>query len=1051
MALNVKFITSMKTKALICAAMFAAASSLIAQQPLVPWNHRWAVMHPMGSLPDVPVGGDTDFDTTWYLKTADFAVQYNGPEFGAEPPVNGTAATLNSFDSRLSQGPFGYDVIDYFNVAGAEFTTFGDNDGNTTNGLAGRLTAPSATAPGQRRAAYLRTTFTVPSGSGPLIQPRLRYLIDDGAYVYLDGELIAAINMGATTPANRDEYKGTPEVQASASATENVLRSLNLNLAAGTVVPAGNARIVKQTLSLAEGEHTLAVSVRNNSLTSSDMIMALELSADVGCTMVATAGGVTRDDRGTPYVPEDDTFSFSATLTGVNAGATWSSDDPAVPTGSFDTPVNFGPFPVTVSPKVINFTSAFTPPCFAQVSVTPPGGTLQAAMQSTARQPQGTIDPADDTFTAGVLVSGQFVSNAWRVVSTTPATAAAGTPASGTSGAVTSFGPYSVGSAPVTVTVADAADSAITAQVVLAPQAYIGSRSFGGVTTGFLSASPLPTQWVATTALSPVITMGNAGGDIWREFRSPVFDLTAVGAVGFSMELVARETSGTSNFEAVDAFRAKLIVTDAAGTSEVNLVAPFDTDANGMINGSGATYDPLTDEFNLKRDAVGVSINNVLRMEWVIPAGALSVQLVVEAKGIDGTEFFDVRKIAFNDQCGFTVAVSNVTRNLHGQPGNPAVHTVDFTLRATPTGAVSPNGWDVSFNRLGTPITGANVTSGSYSTNVLVSGIQAEGLPITAVLKDKSDANCFTGVNITVAAAPRQVGTLQVGANVTSVFSSGPPTGWASVAGGLEMNLATAISDFTTEPVNLSGTSGTVAFSMQLEAEDTSTASNFEDADVFLAELILNDGTGNTTVNLVTPFEKNTPNGQLAGSPVTLAYDPGVDEFNPAGSPIAQTLKNTFTLTHTIPDNIVSAVLRIRARVDAATEFFRVREVKWTGSPPTGTADSDGDGATDADEILAGTAPDNAASVFRVTGLTASGANAYSAAFQTVAGRFYQGYTSPDLTHWTRDDSRAVITGDGNTASWSFSPVPVAGTPAKYFRIAVAGSADAFPAALPQP
>src|SRR6185436_325800 len=109
----------------------------------------------------------------------------------------------------------------------------------------------------------------------------------------------------------------------------------------------------------------------------------------------------------------------------------------------------------------------------------------------------------------------------------------------------------------------------------------------------------------------------------------------------------------------------------------------------------------------------------------VIPAAALSVQLVVEAKGIDTSDFFDVRKISFSDQCGFAVTATNVTRNLNGQPGNPAAHTVDFVLRATPTGAVSPAGWDVSFNRLGTPVAGASVTSGAWSTNVPVAGLPA--------------------------------------------------------------------------------------------------------------------------------------------------------------------------------------------------------------------------------------------------------------------------------------------------------------------------------------
>ncbi len=1021
--------------------MLLAGGAVKAQQTiLAPWNHTWAVMHPMGAMPDGPAGPDPDFDTTWYLPAAEFGLQYNGPLFGGAQ--SGTVATANSYDSRLTEGPVGYDVIGYFTAAGAEFTSFGDNDGNTANGRAGSLTTPAS---GQRRAAYLRSTFTVPSGGGMLINPRIRYLIDDGAYLYLDGELVAAINMAATTPANLDSYAATPEIVAPATGNEGALLTLDLSLPAGAT--SGTARIVKQTLSLTEGGHTLALSVRNNALTSSDMVIALELSADNGCTLAATTETVTRSDAGTPYVPGDDTFSFRATVTGVNAGTTWTSDDAAVTSGAYDTPTTFGPYPVTASPKVITFTSASLPPCTTQVSVTPPGGTLQAAVQAFSRHQQGTVDPADDTFTSSVLVSGQFVSNAWRIVSTTPAAAAAGSPPGGTTGIATSFGPFGAGSAPVTITVADAADASITAQVVLAPQAFIGSRSLGGVTTSFLSAEPLPSQWVATTALSPVITMSNAGGDIWREFRSPVFDLTSAGPVGFVAELVARDTSATSNFEDVDAFRAKLIVTTTGGTSEINLIAPFDTNANGMLNGSPAPYDAAADEFNLKREAITVSLSNTMRLEAVVPANANSVQLVVEAKSIATNEFFDVRKISFSDQCGFAVVASNVTRNLQGQPGNPAAHTVDFTLRANPAGAVSPAGWDVTFNRLGTPVAGANITSGAYSTNVSVTGMPAEGVPITAILKDKADASCFTGVNITVQAPPLEVGTLSAGAITSPVFSSGPATGWTAIATGSQMNAAAAIGDFSTNAVDLSAFSGTVAFSMTLEAEETSTGSNFEDTDTFLAELILFDGTNTTTVNLVTAFDRNVT-GQMNGGVTVPAYDPGADDFNTNSEAVAVALKNNFLLTHTIPDNILTATLHIRARADAASEFLRMHNVRWAASSLPGSADRDGDGVTDASETLAGTDPNSSSSVFRVSSLTISG-NTVSAGFSTVTGKFYHGYTSTNLTQWTRDDSLAAIPGDGNAAAWPFSPVPVSGTPARYFRVAVGASAGAFPPSQP--
>jgi hypothetical protein len=72
-------------------------------------------------------------------------------------------------------------------------------------------------------------------------------------------------------------------------------------------------------------------------------------------------------------------------------------------------------------------------------------------------------------------------------------------------------------------------------------------------------------------------------------------------------------------------------------------------------------------------------------------------------------------------------------------------------------------------------------------------------------------------------------------------------------------------------------------------------------------------------------------------------------------------------------------------------------------------ADADGDGTTNLMECLAGTDPANAGSVFRpavqMTG------NDLALSVQTIAGRRYRVWGSPDLKTWTALDT---IAGDGN-------------------------------------
>ncbi len=93
--------------AIILAISIAGTSITPAQDVLVPWDHTWAFMHPMGTLPDVPAGGDDDFDTTWFLSQADFASQYDGPVFGSVPGLVGDPLVVDSYDSGVSPGPLG--------------------------------------------------------------------------------------------------------------------------------------------------------------------------------------------------------------------------------------------------------------------------------------------------------------------------------------------------------------------------------------------------------------------------------------------------------------------------------------------------------------------------------------------------------------------------------------------------------------------------------------------------------------------------------------------------------------------------------------------------------------------------------------------------------------------------------------------------------------------------------------------------------------------------------------------------------------------------------
>ncbi len=330
--------------AILAAAVLLPSAASAQQQIVVPENHLWEYLHPMGTLPPrLDTTPDPDFDTTWYLDQAAFAASYDGPAFNAG--TVGDPLILDSADSGAGPGPFAYDVVTSIPVPG------------TT------LTVPAS---GNRYASYYRTTFTVPAGG--LIEPSFRMSCDDGCYLYLDGVLIATVNIDAGTA---DTYTS---FASDATNTEANTFSFHLRTAgAQEGASPGDVNVLVPLPVLTEGEHTLAVSVHNNSATSSDMGLLLELNAldPAACTIHAAVSDVVRDLRGTPLDQSDDQYSFNVTLTGNNNGTGWQSDSTPL-SGSYGVATTFGPYDVLFSPVTVFFNAENDPSCVTFVTVDPP-------------------------------------------------------------------------------------------------------------------------------------------------------------------------------------------------------------------------------------------------------------------------------------------------------------------------------------------------------------------------------------------------------------------------------------------------------------------------------------------------------------------------------------------------------------------------------------------------------------------------------------------------------------------------------------------------------
>jgi hypothetical protein len=345
-----------------------------AEVTVVDWTQQWDYMQPMGLDPAV---ADPDFNTTWFLKAADFGA-YNGPAFGGatDPGDSSNTSTINH---GSGPGPFGYDVIDYFTTGVPEVPSLGT-----------MLTQPLS---GNRYTSYYRTTFTA---SQTFTSPRIRMILDDGALIYLDGVLIARVNKADNTETYTalalDTTAGFNETGTANVNDEACVQNFSL-ATAGTSTQADSFVIVPVS-ELAAGAHTLAVSVRSNGTASSDECMGLQLKAnDSGIS--AAASDIQRQDNGPGFA--DDTFTFKVKVTPVNLpGVTgWNSDNLAVNgpvTGSYAPATYTYTFPAqvdagTLATVTIKFADASDGNFTSTLSVTAPLSTTAPPLVLSATTP----------------------------------------------------------------------------------------------------------------------------------------------------------------------------------------------------------------------------------------------------------------------------------------------------------------------------------------------------------------------------------------------------------------------------------------------------------------------------------------------------------------------------------------------------------------------------------------------------------------------------------------------------------------------------------------
>lgn len=995
-----------------------------AQTTLVDWDQNWNYLHPTAGT--LPAGSGTttphpDGTTPWFATAAEFNATYTGPSFE-------TAGA--GFDAGAGPGPVGYGAMGYFDVVGAEFTALGTN-----------LTQPAS---GSRYTGYFRTTFTVPDDGNFYVAPRLRYILDDGGFVYLDGEPILRINVANT---NADDYL-TPA--AGTGNTESQIRTADLSLGVNSntggntdVDPAigNNAVVLKSIERLSPGLHTIAISTHNASATSSDLALAVQIVSDpTDCLISATGSVTTRDLKGTPADSTDDTLSADITVTPEgNVGATWVVTGPADSatlgqTGAYNSPVTLSGIPVAefaagfVDLELADSNNAT---CTTTVRIFPqrliatndilgtdlpvktvnnldvPGWTVDDATRvPTLNNPRGV--PATYILTSEVIdTSGQpdlQFSGALEVND-------------GSSGTEEddSFVAYLIfdGDTANPINLITRHDLITEDGLLTGDELAPGAGDYSYTLNHVIPASVDSVQIL-------IEAVNNSANES--------FSVTGMKIAQAPAELqayagpVVYDNKGTPN-PADDSFSADLTITPV----NLGLSTGWTSDSEPAL-GLYATPNPVT----FGPYAPFIQNRIITLTDSLDPTKTVAVEINLDLPALN------------------VGAPTNIVR-LENGPGFDD-DTVTFDLEIT--GTNGGPGWSSSD-------TGVTPLSNDFGiTSFTVPAPLTQGV-LTFDINDVSYSlvTSTVSVNIPGRYAVGQSDLTGALTDVNTDITSYPAVQWVNdpVLRTLTLNNGgTALRVVTSETIDLSG-QDEVYFSARLQALDTSTGSNFETGDFFKAELIYNVGGIPTTINLIEPWDvgngapsttgttggvNGAPDGFLNGYSGTAGtdldtgavYATGLedynankdrDEFNAMGEDGSIQINNTFPLEAVIPAEAEDVVLIITGQGIGGSESVVVSEILFSTSNTLGDADNDGipddyeiangldpfdpgdkhldldgDGRSNIQEFLAGTIANDPSSFLGITEFDLSN-NRFSATWQSVPGRTYVIQSSLDLETWT--------------------------------------------------
>ena len=561
-----------------------------------------------------------------------------------------------------------------------------------------------------------------------------------------------AINATNTTPVCNDN--GTPsdpgddtftfEVTVTGSNTGSSWTANDPNGTSGSY----NTSVTFGPYNISDGDISFTISDGSDSGCTETMMIVAPMTCSDLCDINATTTTPVCDNNGTPSDPSDDTYIFEVTVIGSNTGSGWTANDVNNTTGTYNSPIFFGPYDIADGDFSFVITDNLDGSCMTtQIDISVPMTCSDLCdISSSTTTPicddNGTpSDPSDDTFTFDLTVTGSNTGSGWSA--TDPNSTA------GSYSTTTTFGPYAISGGDLTFTITDNADPGCTESVnITAPMTCSDQCDISATFTNVqCNANGTPSDDTDDTYTFEVTVTGSNTAAGWS--ASDPNSTTG----GYNTTV----TFGPYNISDGDLVITLIDDADSGCTTLINVVAPStcsstcsisNSVSNILCNDNGTPSDPSDDTYTFEVVVTGLNISTGWTADdvnsesgfygisnefgpFAISVGAVNFAITDDADPACTTIVTVSPPAACSDECAINATNNTPMCDDNGTPSDPSDDT--YTFEVTVIGSNTGSSWTAN---------DPNGTSGSYGSSTTFGPYNISSGDLNFTIMDGTDSDC---------------------------------------------------------------------------------------------------------------------------------------------------------------------------------------------------------------------------------------------------------------------------------------------------------------------